>query len=222
MHVRSWCSYTQDILQHLTIILIDDCSPEPAYDILKNVGDEVKAAIKLFRVEKDIPWNQHQCRNIGAHEAKDEWLLMLDMDRIIPCDDMKILMTRTLDPQRHYKPMQIKTQPQGFLESDKTPVNQFLVTKEVFWKAGGYDVDYCGVYGGDGSFLRSMESIAKLGIMKDVRMIHYGRNTVMDANITTLDRNGAKFRAIRDAKAARGDTTPRNPIRCEYKRVELC
>jgi len=225
IHCETWNQYTKEIWDKLDIILIDDCSPEPASMILKSyLGLAACNNLKLYRVEKDIPWNQHGCRNLGAKLATTEWLLLTDMDRIFPCEEMFQLVNYGLDEENHYKPDQLKISKDNFIEYGGIPGNQFLVTKENFWKVGGYDEDYCGTYGGDSALLKPLEKIAPLMLLPDVQMRHYTTEAVKDANTTTLDRRGEyheKYKTIAKDKKARGDIFPNNPIRFEYTKVTI-
>ena len=222
---ETWNQYTKEIWEKLDIILIDDCSPEPASKILKHcLSQAARDNLKLHRVKKDIPWNQHGCRNLGARLANTKWLLMTDMDRIIAYRSMYDLVCSKLDDKFMYKPFQERVSANRSIQDELIPGNQFIVTKENFWKVGGYDEDYCGTYGGDSALLKPLEEIAPLEILPYVTMRHSTTEAVRDANTTTLDRRGEyheKYKAIAKDKKARGDIFPKNPIRFEYERVMI-
>ena len=54
--------------------------------------------IRLFRIREDRRWNWLAARNRGAHEAADGWLLMTDMDHVIPEATMAAVVTGAHDP----------------------------------------------------------------------------------------------------------------------------
>lgn len=227
LHLENLSSVEIPVMRQLTIFLIDDCSPadERPDVMLRNANDEVRSRIRLLRVLDDIPWNQHGARNLGAKLCKTHWLLVTDIDRIVPAHDLRILVTRKLDDSKHYKPLQYRMRPLLPLAelSARAPYDQFLCTRRAYWKAGGYDEDYCGSYGGDGPFLKELEKRAPLERLADVRMFRYNRHVLDGANTATLDRDaGAKlYRSRYRDKHSRGDITPRNPIRFRWNEVKL-
>jgi Glycosyl transferase family 2 len=227
LHLENLSSVALEVMRHLTIFIVDDCSPadERPDVMIRNANDEVRKRIRLLRVLDDIPWNQHGARNLGAKLAKTDWLLMTDIDRIVPAHDLAILVTRRMNDQRHYKPLQYRMRPLMPLSelTSRAPFNQFVCTRKAYWKAGGYDEDYCGSYGGDGPFLRELSRIAPLERMQDVRMIRYCRHVLEGANTATLDRVAGKalYSARYKDKHARGAITPTRPIRFRWTEVKL-
>jgi len=224
VHIPNWGDYTDDMLAHLKIIYVDDCSPEPAYPILCKAPQRVRNRIEAYRINEDIPWNQHGARNLGAYVAPEGWLLVMDMDRIILKYDMHRMLNRDLDDYHHFKPYGIKMG-KRLQSDDKVPVNQFLCTREDYWKVGGYDEDYCGCYGGDGPFLKALEKYAPLRTMEDVRMIRY--HTDMDntdATTTDLKRDkghNSEYQRRQKEKQRTGKTKPVNPLRFSWQKTPL-
>lgn len=232
LHVRTWLRYDIDILANLSIYLIDDCSPEPAEPIIVNELANcekplfsnramLRSRLHVYRVQDDIKWNQHGCRNLGAQKASESWLFMIDIDRILPANEMRRMMYRPLSGANFYKPCQLRTARGGLVDNEKLPVNQFLISRDLYWKVGGYDEDYCGTYGGDGVFHRAIEEHAELQVMPDVRMIHYNREAVPDANTQDLDRKNNNYRERLSEKKERGDVFPENPVRFKYEKVVI-
>lgn len=225
LHLDFFRDYTDAIWDNLTIMYIDDGSPLPdrAEHVLKRAPEKMRRRIRLFRVEKDIPWNQHGARNLGAKLADSGWLLMTDMDRMMLSFDMEQLQTMPLSGYNLYKPRGIdvgERRPQ----SGKPVTNQFIVTRSLFWEAGGYDEDYCGTYGGDKPLLDSLARRAEEVVhLAEVRLLRY-REAVQPGSTTTFfDRQkdqaeyGKRFRA----KQAKGETTPVNPVRFPWTEVKL-
>ena len=227
LHLTSLRSVELEVLRHLTIFLVDDCSPEAERpDIqVRNMPDEIRKRIRVLRVLDDIPWNQHGARNLGAKLAQTDWLLMTDIDRLVPAFDLRTLVTRKLDARRHYKPRQYRMRPDFVPISElnkRAPLNQFLCMRETYWAIGGYDEDYCGTYGGDGPFLRALNKVAPLDRLNDVRMFRYSRHVLDGANTANLDREKgrADYSKIYTKKHAAGNIKPRNPIRFRWTEVK--
>lgn len=132
--------------QEIKTIFVDDGSPVPLeIPPLPNVS--------LYRIDVDIPWNNHGARNLGAHVAETEWLLLTDVDHVLPAWCASQLVTKQLSPDRWYAIERRKITPQGTERIHPAP-NIFLITKHRFWELGGYDEDYCGSYGSDNVFRR--------------------------------------------------------------------
>lgn len=224
VHVRNWSALRADILERLTVILVDDGSPEADRPdaILRAAPPAVRDRVRLLRVLVDIPWNQHGARNLGAYVADDGWMIVADIDRVLLQHDLDVLQRVKLSTSRWYKPWGVRMHA-TLLAADppKGPYNQFVVHRSTYWKAGGYDEDYCGCYGGDRQFLESLAAVAKLTRLESVRMYRYTRYTVAGANTEGLDRSTEEFARRKADKIARGDVVPRNPIRFPWEEVRL-
>lgn len=230
--VENWNNYGGDLGKAIEFIIIDDASPDhPAEPILQNLRHKKR----LYRVRENIPWAQHHARNIGAHEADTEWLFMSDMDIILtPEAAFEILNELEPDPRRYHT---FARKFIGNIREPKYHCNTFLVTKENYWAINGYDCDYCGTYGGDGPFLRQLNTIApqlhhgpkekhlKPGTQlsgKTVTLWGYEPDIIADANTTEWDRYGAMkeaYREIMSKKRKSGDERSKDPIRWDYERI---
>lgn len=137
-HFETWWDYTEAVRQHLSAVIVDDGSPMPAA-----LPTERPFPIRLFRIELDIPWNWLAARNIGAHHASDGWLLLTDMDHVLPESTAHGLINGRHDPNVVY----------AFSRREHTGLAihphsaSFFMTKKMFWNIGGYDERLAGVYG---------------------------------------------------------------------------
>ena len=103
MQVENWNRYAGELRSSIRLIVVDDCSEKyPAEPILR----KCKLPKRLFRVNKRIPWNMHQARNIGAVEAckakENFWLFMSDIDIMLTPEAAMTMLTKNLDSGRHY------------------------------------------------------------------------------------------------------------------------
>lgn len=221
------------------VVIVDDGSPNhPAATVERPAGLPI---LRIFRVKADIPWHQHGARNLGAHVARASWLLMTDMDHVIPPDTMRFCLTLANGPSRsdivrtfgrrdapasepwradHVSTMAKTVRPDGSL---KPHVNSFLLTKETYWRAGGYDEDYCGTYGTDSEFRRRLYATAIENHFPHMPIIRVSREVIPDASTVGLARKegrapGAK-RAIRERKAAAGRADVISTLQFEWERV---
>lgn len=147
--IRRWSEYPNDLKQHLSVIIVDDGSPGShcAELILKSV--RVPFPVRLFRIHVDIRWNWLAARNIAMANAHG-WCVATDMDHIIPPETAESLVRDIHDPKMIYR----------FSRAEHTgPMihphpNSWFMTREMFWKFGGYDEALSGYYGTDGEARR--------------------------------------------------------------------
>lgn len=231
--VSVWERYSGALTENMEFVLVDDCSKEPAEPIFKTL----KHKKKLFRVKERLPWNQHQCRNIGAFNAEprasvqNPWLLLTDIDIVFTAEAMLTMLTKKLNPANHYTVE--RTFAPEFTERKVHP-NTFLCTKAAFKQINGYDLDltggYGGGYGGDGEFARQLDGVCPRKHLNDVVSIGYGRRSrdghpSVFADADTQDREldretwSKRYREAFNLKRARGDMRSINPIRVQYERV---
>lgn len=161
--IETWRGYPADVRKHLSAIVVDDGSPTPAV-----LPDERPFPMQLFRISVDVPWNWLAARNIGAHHAADGWLLMTDMDHVVPVETARALVYGKHNPNLAY----------AFQRREHTGVSiaphsaSFFLTRETFWRTGGYDEALSGHYGTDGEFRRRLRKTAPVQVLSDVLERH--------------------------------------------------
>ena len=172
-----WSTYPSNVSAHLKAIVVDDGSPvTPAQDVLDRRTDPFP--VRIFRIEVDVRWNWLAARNIGAHHADDGWILLTDMDHVLPASTAEALIYGKHDPKVVYAFSRIehtgeKVQPHSA---------SFFMTKAMFWKIGGYDEVFAGKYGSDGQYRKRLSKTAKIEILQD-RLIRH--EYVGDSSTTT-------------------------------------
>lgn len=169
---RLWRDYPAGV----EVIVVDDGSDVPAQ----------AEGCSIYRVAQDIPWHQDGARNLGAHVATGDWLLLLDIDHAIRASELRRLLG--LLPRL---PSGAAFRPRRRLVDGAYPLqraaNIWLIRREDFWRVGGYDDRLCGSYGTDLEFrprLRRTLREEQLPITLDV----YRAENVEDASTRGLDR----------------------------------
>lgn len=189
IHYSYWAALPDRVKDLIEVVIVDDGSPNsPAVDVERPKG---LPKLSIFRVLVDKPWHQHAARNIGAHEAAGPWLVLTDMDHLVPLRTWEAII------QRHNRgkvftfsridapDMKPKLHPITGLPHPHP--NSFAMTKALYWKVGGYDEDYCGMYGTDGLFRSRLFSMASK-VELEYPLIRYGREFQPDAATQTLAR----------------------------------
>src|SRR5882757_3893120 len=87
-HYLTWAlEWPAELKEQIEVVIVDDGSPEPAADVARLYYGDLPP-LSIYRVVEDRPWHQHGARNLGAHVAQAPWLLLTDMDHVIPADTL--------------------------------------------------------------------------------------------------------------------------------------
>ena len=231
LQLRAWRVYASGTREKIRFIIVDDCSPEPAIDVINDHDD---VPLELYRVLEDIPWNRSMARNLGSHVATTKWLLHVDTDHILPpaSADALVAQLKTFRPNEWYKFRRFRVgKADDTRNKDLIPrhvefgeikphVDSFLCTKDLYWQVGGYDPDYAGCLGGGGAFLRQLKKAGKECMAPPNIHLHvYTRDKVPDSSIFTLNRDTSEYGRRRREKERAGKTKVVNPIRYPWERV---
>lgn len=167
---QHWCALTFDrglSSTHWSVIVVDDGSPTPAAEALQ--GSDLGGFLRVFRIGVDVPWNWLAARNIGAHHAPDGWVLLTDMDHVVPPETVKSLIYGQHDPRVIYAFSRREH------TGDAVPPHSasFFLTRELFWTIGGYDEELSGRYGSDGDFRRRAKVHAPIVVLADTYLERY-------------------------------------------------
>lgn len=226
LQVANWNRFEGELRDAIRIIVIDDHSKKSPVPILETC----KAPVLCYRMDTRWPWNQHQCRNVGAKVAgKDNlWLFMTDVDIMLTPEMAYTMLTKELEPGRYYT-MERTFYPD--FEERKIHPNTFLVQRAAYWQVGGYDLDLIpvggGGYGGDTQFTKQLATLVRKTHLDDVVLVGYGRRSregtpaIPDADTTSLDRAEWHVRYVKalERKKKSGDMRSLKPIRTNYTRT---
>lgn len=149
------------------MIIVDDGSNIKAYDHIDKSLDK----IRLYEVKKDYGFNSHGCRNLIVYESPTEWLVLMDSDRqfVEPEYAFEEIKTIPLNKNTRYKFIGLKCinnipQPSSIHES----VNEFLIHKDHFKSAVGYDEEIIGIRDGDRQFFKQLEHFGNEKTLFDI------------------------------------------------------
>lgn len=186
--VAHWAGLPPRLLEHLEIIVVDDGSPQPLEQL---VVPGVR--LRQFRIDVDVRWNWLAARNIGAHHAGGEWLLLTDMDHVVTREVLEVaIYSDALDLRTVYA-----FDRREHTGQDLAPHSaSFLMSKAMFWRIGGYDEALSGHYGTDGEYRRRVAGEAAIAILPvplirheyvaDSSTVRYKRKQPEDAAVGRL------------------------------------
>lgn len=180
--IKLWKQYPSLI----EIIVVDDGSSVfPAEDFLKDL--KILPTLKLYKVNENLGFNSHGCRNLIATVASSDYVLFLDLDCHLNPNDVGYLRTVSYNENSLYR-LASYSKISGNYHKDGH-VNVFIVNKNTFWQAGGYDESFTGYHHGDREFL------SRLSPLIDVKSLHPlsctivrgKRSVIIDENVTKTD-----------------------------------
>jgi glycosyltransferase involved in cell wall biosynthesis len=230
--IRTWEDYPDAV----SIILVDDGSPEPALDVVReHAPAALLPRLTLYRIDVDIPWNRGGARNLGAKLAATDWILHVDIDHVLPPPCAERLLQFEAEPRSWYRFERYRNGcADETRKKDKIPdavefgkihphIDSYLVTRERYWLAGGYDEDYSGCLGGGSPFLKALERVAAPAMAPpDCHLIVWTRSTAKDASDWALSRDRTEYARRKREKERLGRTRAERPIRFTWSRQDPC
>lgn len=206
----TWCTYPDEVKARVEIIVVDDGSPsEPALDVVRPLD---LPPLRIFRVLEDRPWHQHAARNLGADQASGDWLLLTDMDHVFAPEAIAAVLKLKGSDRAYIFPRLDwpELKPTLGRHGERKPhPNTYAMKRDLFWRVGGYDEEFCGIYGTDGLFRERLRRRAVVTLAPETCAVwRFSREVLADASTRTLGRKEAREphakRNVRALKKAEG------------------
>lgn len=171
--------FSDEILSHLEIVLVDDCSPN-VEKLIDLSGYKVK--ISLLRVLDDLKWNSGGAKNLGVLYSDSRRIIITDIDHFFPEQTCAWAMAVPLKEGEvcHFK----RTGKDMVRKTDVHP-NTFLMTRNTYIRLHGYDEDFVGMYGDDIFFRKYLKKNARRITLSPKECVVYDINR----NAHNLSRN---------------------------------
>lgn len=231
-------SYSPDVRNAFKFIIVDDASPEAAFDVLRSCGYEtILENLSLYVIDEDVPWNRGMARNLGAKMADTPWLLQLDLDHVLTAQNAANLLTTVrsmvgaVPKWYRFSRRRIgaadETRKKDKADPNETDVrihphiDSYLCTPAAYWAAGGYNEDFSGVLGGGTPFLKEMTRVnGEPPVLDGTELQVHTRHSVRDSSEHTLARSPEAFKKRKqEIMKARGTLRGHDPIRLPWHRV---
>lgn len=196
-----------DLLGRLAVVVVDDGSPNGEAQ-----GEPIGCPLTIFRIGVDVRWNQDAARNIAVAESDTPWLLLTDIDHLVPEGTWRRLMTEKLQKKYCYKFSRTTLEPIGVETPYKEHPNSWVMSRGLWDAVGGYDERFAGFYGTDADFRDRVLAVAHRIVQLPEHIIRVPRETLPDASTTTYARkspeDGPNLRRIKGERNALGDWRP--------------
>jgi hypothetical protein len=211
--LEGWWGLPPAVRERMTAVIVDDGSPiGPAAGVLRR--QSLPFPIRLFRIDVDVRWNWLAARNIGLHYAAPGWVLVTDMDHVVPAATARAVIEGEHAPGVIYAFSRVE-----HTGAPATPHSaSFLLTRAMFWKVGGYDERLSGYYGTDGDWRRRCAATAPMEVLTDPLVRH---EFVQDSSTTRYRRKQLQDAAVRPLIAARGKQWTPRTLSFPYHEVAL-
>ena len=171
------------VREGLAVIVVDDGSPDG-----DATGREIGCPLSIYKIGVDIRWNQDAARNIAAHHAETPWLLLTDIDHLVPVETFAMILETKLRKSTVYRFSRETLEQNGETTRYKPHPNSWLMTKALYTAIGGYDERFAGYYGTDSDFRNRVNKAAyEVKILPEV-IIRVPRTVLPDASTTTYQR----------------------------------
>lgn len=186
---KIWATFPEDVQQRLHVVVVDDCSPKGGRPSAKSVTVSGLASFRMYRLMQKKRWNWLACRNLGAKVATTDWILLTDMDHVVPLETVTRLLAYELnakDAHRFKRVTAVKPWPYRLAECTgyKMHNDTWLMTRALFFHEGvfGYDERLSGCYGTSGEFKDRVMATARAHVVLDDVVIRYPREVIPDAS----------------------------------------
>lgn len=153
------------------LIIVDDGST--IYPVTNFCKPNEK--IRIFRVTEDVGFNSHGCRNLIMKKATNDWVILLDIDRVLiePKKSIEVIKNTKLIPNFLYRFVVYN----GVTDTHKS-VNDYLIHRDHFFSAGGYDEELTGIRTGDREYFEQLLHFGKEKLLHGVVIKFTRQSTV--------------------------------------------
>lgn len=222
MHYTLLRSLPDDVKRGIEVVICDDASDEPAFYPAEDIG----VPVRIFRITGDhVPWSHRCATNIAAHESRGFWLVVTDIDHLVPLETWRYLM------DDHRRPPLRTDRAYWFARRNldggeyKPHPDSWLFHCSLWDQVKGYDERYRGAYGQNYPFIQRVAAYARTDHLP-VPLIRVSRDDIPDASERVLTRKSdeaKKAQAMRRRDIMREGSFYRDTrLSAAYQEVPKC
>lgn len=157
-------------------------------------------------------------RNIGGLEARNRLILFSDVDHLLEMDELEPFLAdcESLPLGKRLTPT--RKRPYGQViegEPPKPNINCFLIHRQDFFRAGGYEEMFSGHYGQEDKFFRYC---CRWNGIED-EPAKFRLSVILGGSTKGLDRDTSRNKPILDTLVATHAAKARNTFRYAYERI---
>jgi hypothetical protein len=195
-----WKDFSPALRARLSFLVIDDHSDTP---LQIDKGD---LDLRLVRVDDDIDWNMPGCRNLAATLCETPWMLFFDIDNVCSATSLEKIVTNL--PRLDRNRLHVFRRTENGVDVEPH-INSFLITRQGFFRAGGYDEDFSGHYGFEDVAFRMMwrRHVGGEVLLTDIAFEQVNFRT------SGLNRDQTRNQALIQQRAAHGFPKPKGMLR---------
>lgn len=166
------------VLKSMEVVIVDDASKLPL-DSQTIASYSSSLQIRAFRVLHDVPWNHRSARNIGVHEGLGTWILALDIDTLPEVTTIleKIKFLRTDEPKFYL----LNRVEYGTKKPLPVHHDSFLITRNNYWRTGGFDENFAGMWGFGKTWFHDARRILKAETLWDCFVVRFKEEDPLDS-----------------------------------------
>jgi hypothetical protein len=198
MQLEQLSTYDPETLQAFRLIVVDDGSQQHPAHI-----SSCPVPFELYRCLVDVRWNWIFCRNLAVSRVDTEWILMTDIDHLVPASTARALVFDEHAPDVAYTFSRISARSR---EPERSHANSWFMTRALFDRVGGYDERFAGCYGSDFDFATRVRATAAIAQLPS-ELERVPRSLVADASTTAYTRT-ERIGRIPKILRQRGDEKP--------------
>jgi hypothetical protein len=171
--------YDPATLRALRLVVVDDGSQRHPARIAS-----CPVPFELYRCLVDVRWNWIFCRNLGVSRASTDWVVMTDIDHLVPAATARALVFDEHAEDVAYTFSRVSAR-SG--EKERPHANSWFMTRRLFDAVGGYDERFAGCYGSDFDFAARVRATATVTQLAS-ELERVPRSLVSDASTTRYKR----------------------------------
>lgn len=162
--LKKYEQMSDEIKQHLHIIVVDDGSP------VKIDFPRFNLNLQLLKIKENIKWNSGGAKNLGVCASGTERIITVDIDQWFLEKTLRWCMTVEQMDYVYLFKLSVLEDLGKLRKLDHPHPNTFFMAKKTYFSLHGYDEDFSGYYGDDiffRKYLLSRKDIKIFNSMQD-------------------------------------------------------